>query len=178
MLTRGYTTTPLQIFWELLLYSQIIFRSMKEADDTLNGLRLFLKRFICFLKFILYCKVILNCGSELDCQSLWYCRANSFLIPGAQQFMVGPIITIFIIWISQSGVIYFMAFSFFFNQRDIWITCRHMYHNLLWYRGSLSFYSTSPNAAFYSLSCLFQVKYWSRTMVSYCCHGNKAHWCL
>ena len=34
MLTRGYTTTPFQIFWELLFNSQVIFKSMKEADDT------------------------------------------------------------------------------------------------------------------------------------------------
>ena len=34
MLTRGQTTTLLQIFCELSLYSQVIFKSMKVADDT------------------------------------------------------------------------------------------------------------------------------------------------
>ena len=34
MLTSGQTTIPLQIFWELFLYSQVIFKSMKVADDT------------------------------------------------------------------------------------------------------------------------------------------------
>ena len=34
MLTSGQTTTPLQIFWELFLYSKVIFKSMKVADDT------------------------------------------------------------------------------------------------------------------------------------------------
>ena len=31
---RSQITTLLQIFCELLLYSQVIFKSMKEADDT------------------------------------------------------------------------------------------------------------------------------------------------
>ena len=34
MLISGQTTTLLQIFCELLLYSQVIFKSMKVADDT------------------------------------------------------------------------------------------------------------------------------------------------
>ena len=34
MLITSQTTTPLQIFCELLLYSLVIFKSMKEADDT------------------------------------------------------------------------------------------------------------------------------------------------
>ena len=34
MLIRSHTTTLLQIFCELLLYSQFIFKSMKVADDT------------------------------------------------------------------------------------------------------------------------------------------------
>ena len=35
MLTRRQTTTLLQIFCELLLYSQVIFKSMKVADNIL-----------------------------------------------------------------------------------------------------------------------------------------------
>ena len=31
---RSQTTTPLQIFCELSLYSQVIFKSMRVADDT------------------------------------------------------------------------------------------------------------------------------------------------
>ena len=34
MLIRSQTTTLLQIFCELLLYSKVIFESMKVADDT------------------------------------------------------------------------------------------------------------------------------------------------
>ena len=34
MLIRSQITTLLQIFCELLLYSQVIFKSMKVADDT------------------------------------------------------------------------------------------------------------------------------------------------
>ena len=34
MLIRSQTTTLLQIFYELSLYSQVIFKSMKVADDT------------------------------------------------------------------------------------------------------------------------------------------------
>ena len=34
MLIRSHTTTLLQIFGKLLLYSQVIFKSMKVADDA------------------------------------------------------------------------------------------------------------------------------------------------
>ena len=34
MLIRRHTTNLLQIFYELLLYSQVIFKSMKVPDDT------------------------------------------------------------------------------------------------------------------------------------------------
>ena len=34
MLIRSHTTTLLQIFCELLLYSQVIFKSMEVADDA------------------------------------------------------------------------------------------------------------------------------------------------
>ena len=34
MLIRSQTTTLLQFFCELFLYSQVIFKSMKVADDT------------------------------------------------------------------------------------------------------------------------------------------------
>ena len=34
MFTRSQTTTPLQIFCQLLLYSQVIFKSIRVADDT------------------------------------------------------------------------------------------------------------------------------------------------
>ena len=34
MLFRNQATTLLQIFWESLLCSQVIFKSMKVADDT------------------------------------------------------------------------------------------------------------------------------------------------
>ena len=34
MLTRSQTKTLLQIFFELSLYSEVIFKSMKVADDT------------------------------------------------------------------------------------------------------------------------------------------------
>ena len=37
MLIRSQTTTLLQIFYELLLYSQVIFKSMRVADDTSEG---------------------------------------------------------------------------------------------------------------------------------------------
>ena len=37
MLTRSLTTTLLQIFFELLLYSQVISESMKVADNTFLG---------------------------------------------------------------------------------------------------------------------------------------------
>ena len=36
MLIRSQTTTLLQIFCEMLLYSQVIFKSMKLADDYLQ----------------------------------------------------------------------------------------------------------------------------------------------
>ena len=38
MLNRSQTTTFLQIFYELLLYSQVILKSMKLADDTSEGI--------------------------------------------------------------------------------------------------------------------------------------------
>ena len=34
MLTRSQTRSPLQIFWEFLLNSKVIFKSMRIADDT------------------------------------------------------------------------------------------------------------------------------------------------
>ena len=37
MLNRSQTTTFLQIFYELLLYSQVILKSMRVADDILEG---------------------------------------------------------------------------------------------------------------------------------------------
>ena len=37
MLNRSQTTTFLQIFYELLLYSHVILKSMRVADDTLEG---------------------------------------------------------------------------------------------------------------------------------------------
>ena len=38
MLNRSQTTTFLQIFYELLLYSQVILKSMRAADDTSEGI--------------------------------------------------------------------------------------------------------------------------------------------
>ena len=38
MLNRSQTTTFLQIFFELLLYSHVILKSMRVADDTLEGI--------------------------------------------------------------------------------------------------------------------------------------------
>ena len=38
MLNRSQTTTFLEIFYELLLYSQVILKSMRVADDTLEGI--------------------------------------------------------------------------------------------------------------------------------------------
>ena len=37
MAIRSQTTTTLQIFCELLLYSQVIFKSMRVADDTFKS---------------------------------------------------------------------------------------------------------------------------------------------
>ena len=38
MLKRSPTTTFLQISYELLLYSQVILKSMRVADDTFQGI--------------------------------------------------------------------------------------------------------------------------------------------
>ena len=38
MLNGSQTTTFLQIFYEFLLYSQVILESMRVADDTLEGI--------------------------------------------------------------------------------------------------------------------------------------------
>ena len=38
MLDRSQTTTFVQIFYELLLYSRVILKSMRVADDTLEGI--------------------------------------------------------------------------------------------------------------------------------------------
>ena len=37
MLNRRQTTNLLQIFYEILLHSQVIFKSMKVADNTFRG---------------------------------------------------------------------------------------------------------------------------------------------
>ena len=36
MLKRSQTRSPLQIFWEFLLYSQVISKSMRVADTILS----------------------------------------------------------------------------------------------------------------------------------------------
>ena len=38
MSNRSQTTTLLQLFYELLLYSHVILKSMRVADDTLEGI--------------------------------------------------------------------------------------------------------------------------------------------
>ena len=38
MLKKSQTTTFLQIFYELLLYWQVILKSMRVADDTFHGI--------------------------------------------------------------------------------------------------------------------------------------------
>ena len=38
MLNRSQTTTFLQISYDLLLYSQVILKRMRVADDTLEGI--------------------------------------------------------------------------------------------------------------------------------------------
>ena len=62
MLIRSQTTTLLQIFYEILLCSQVIFKSMKVADDTFqrNSECQYVKKYLTKLLFPMHSSASLN----------------------------------------------------------------------------------------------------------------------
>ena len=73
MLIRSRATTLLQMFCELSLYSQVIFKSMRVADDTFwrNGLTYYCSQLAAKSSLIIWCRSIRQKHSQKN-----ICRGN------------------------------------------------------------------------------------------------------